>query len=71
MIEQDHRFIKRLVKPGLCFKFFHTAHRILLGYEMMNMVREGQIVGVEKLDILKRVQFIANLFMSIAWIASF
>lgn len=51
MIEQDHRFIKRLVQPGLGFKSFRIAHRILLGCEMMNMVREGQIVGVEKPDI--------------------
>lgn len=63
MIEQDHRFIKQLVKPGLNFKSFRTAYQILLDYEMMSMVRGGQIVGVEKPDILKRIQFIANLFM--------
>jgi transposase-like protein len=24
IVEQDHRFIKRLVRPGLGFKSFHT-----------------------------------------------
>jgi transposase-like protein len=32
LIEQDHRFIKRLVKPGLGFFSFQTAGRTLQGY---------------------------------------
>ncbi|MGV2831483.1 DDE-type integrase/transposase/recombinase [Myxosarcina sp. GI1(2024)] len=32
-VEQDHRFLKRLVKPGLGFGSFHTARRPLRGYE--------------------------------------
>lgn len=62
MVEQDHRFIKRLVKPGLGFKSFHTARRTLRGYEMMNMIRKGQIQGVEKGDISGQVKFIAQIF---------
>lgn len=31
-VEQDHRFIKRLVKPGLGFFSFETAWRTLQGY---------------------------------------
>ena len=41
LIEQDHRFIKRLVKPGMGFFSFETAWRTLRGYEVMNMVRKG------------------------------
>ena len=41
LIEQDHRFIKRLVKPGMGFFSFETAGRTLQGYEVMNMIREG------------------------------
>lgn len=45
-IEQDHRFIKRLTKPGMGFHSFNTARRTLRGYEAMNMIRKGQIKGV-------------------------
>ncbi len=34
----------------------------LRGYEVMNMVRKGQMRGVEKGDILGQVAFIASLF---------
>ena len=46
LIEQDHRFIKRLTKPGMGFFSFETAWRTLQGYEMMNMLRKGQVQGV-------------------------
>ena len=42
LIEQDHRFIKRLVKPGLGFFSVETAGRTLQGYEAMHMIRKGQ-----------------------------
>ena len=35
LIEQDHRFIKRLVKPGMGFFAFRAAWRTLQGYEVM------------------------------------
>jgi IS6 family transposase len=62
LIEQDHRFIKRLVKLGMEFFSFETAWRTLQGYEAMNMLRKGQIQGVEKGDSMKQVAFIASLF---------
>jgi len=62
LIEQDHRFIKRLVKLGMGFFSFGTAWRTLQGYEAMNMLRKGQIRGVKKGDSLKQVAFIASLF---------
>ena len=62
IVEQDHRFIKRRVKPGLGFKSFHTAIRTLKGYEMMNMIRKGQIEGIKKGAIGKQIKFIDNLF---------
>jgi transposase, IS6 family len=42
IVEQDHRRVKRLVRPGLGFGGFHTARRILAGYEAMAMIRKGQ-----------------------------
>ncbi len=62
LIEQDHRFIKRLVKPGLGFFSFETAGRTLQGYEVMNMLRKGQVKGVGKADLSGQVTFVARLF---------
>jgi IS6 family transposase len=62
LIEQDHRFIKRLVKPGMGFFSFETAGRTLQGYEVMNMIRKGQVRGVGKGDITEQVAFVARLF---------
>lgn len=61
-IEQDHRFIKRLVKPGLGFFSFETARRTLQGYETMNMLRKGQVQEVNREDSLSKAAFIAKLF---------
>jgi len=62
LVEQDHRFIKRLVKPGLGFFSFQSAWRTLQGYEVMNMIRKGQMQGVNKGDVTGQVAFIASLF---------
>src|SRR3989440_10870742 len=62
LIEQDHRFIKRVVKPGMGFFSVETAGRTLQGYEVMNMIRKGQVSGVGKGDISGQVTFIATLF---------
>jgi IS6 family transposase len=62
LVEQDHRFMKRLVKLGMGFFSFETAWRTLQGYEAMNMIRKGQIHGVDRRDILSQVMFIASLF---------
>ncbi len=62
IVEQDHRFIKRRVKPGLVFSTFLTAWRTIQGYEMMNMIRKGQIKGAGKGNIQAQTQFINGLF---------
>ncbi len=62
LVEQDHRFIKRLVVLGMGFFSFETAWRTLHGYEVMNMIRKGQMHGVGKGNILNQVMFIASLF---------
>jgi transposase-like protein len=59
LIEQDHRFIKRLVKGGLGFFSFLTAWRTLQGYETMHMIRKGQ---VEIGGIQDQVKFVDSLF---------
>lgn len=62
IVEQDHREIKRLVKPGMGFGSFNTARRTIRGYEAMNMLRKGQIKGVEKRAVTERVIFINQIF---------
>ncbi|MDV2996919.1 MAG: hypothetical protein N4J56_006624 [Chroococcidiopsis sp. SAG 2025] len=62
IVEQDHRGIKRLVKPGMGFKSFNTARRTIKGYEMMHMMHKGQILGVEKTAVQQRIKFIAKIF---------
>jgi transposase-like protein len=62
LLEQDHRFIKRLVKPAMGFFSFKTAWRTLQGYEVMNMIRKGQVRGVKEGDNRSQAAFIAELF---------
>jgi len=62
LVEQDHRFIKRLVKPGMGFFSFETAWRTLQGYEAMHVIRKGQMQGVKKGDSTSQATFIAELF---------
>jgi transposase-like protein len=62
IVEQDHRRIKRLVRPGLGFKNFMTASQTLAGYEAMAMIRKGQLVGAPANDMGAQRNFIATLF---------
>ena len=61
-IEQDHRFVKRYVNPGLAFGAFPTAPRTIQGYEAMHMLRKGQIEGLAKRDVLAQNRVINQLF---------
>ena len=38
IVEQDHRFIKKRVRPMLGFKSFYSAKRILAGIESVHMI---------------------------------
>jgi len=62
LVEQDHRFIKRLTKPGMDFFSFEPASRTLQGYEAMYVIRKGQVQGVNKGESLSQTTFIAGLF---------
>ena len=62
LVEQDHRFIKRLVKPGMGFFSIHTAWRTLQGYKVIHMMRKGQVQGANKGDCSSQRVFIAELF---------
>jgi IS6 family transposase len=62
IVEQDHRRVKRLTRPGLGFGGFWTARRTLAGFEAMAMIRKGQVQNVGGRDIRAQATFIAGLF---------
>jgi transposase-like protein len=66
IVEQDHRRVKRLVRPGLGFGSFHTARRTLAGYEVMAMIRKGQVRKVGGRDMRAQANFVAGLFQAAA-----
>jgi putative transposase len=43
LIEQDHRFIKKITKPMMGFKAFHSAKATIDGIETAHMIRKGQL----------------------------
>jgi putative transposase len=43
IVEQDHRAVKRIVRPMLGFKTFDCARRLIAGIETMHMIRKGQL----------------------------
>ena len=42
LVEQDHRFIKKIIRPMLGFKSEHSANATLEGIELHHMLRKGQ-----------------------------
>jgi IS6 family transposase len=59
IIEQDHRFIKRKVKPMLGFDSFETAEETICGIEIMHMIRKGQVEEIH--SVLSEVAFISKI----------
>ena len=66
IVEQDHRRIRRLIRPGLGFGGFWTARRTLAGYEAMAMIRKGQLRNIGGRDMRAQASFIAELFENAA-----
>jgi len=65
-VEQDHRNVKRLTRPGLGLGRFWTARRTLAGFEAMAMIRKGQVRNIGGNEIKAQATFIAGLFQSTA-----
>ena len=59
IIEQDHRFIKRKVRPMLGFGSLESAEKTIAGIEVMHMIRKGQVEGVQ--CVLSEVEFINKI----------
>ena len=59
LVEQDHRAIKRVTRPMLNFKSFRTARSILAGIELMHMIRKGQLILKDCIELSFADQFYA------------
>ena len=42
IVEQDHRFIKKIIRPMLGFKSFRSAKAVLAGIELMHRIHKSQ-----------------------------
>lgn len=52
IIEQDHRFIKKITKPMMGFKAFHFAQATIAGIEASHMIQKRQL-SEEKIPAYK------------------
>ena len=59
LVERDHRAIKRVTRPMLNFKSFRTARSILAGIELMHMIRKGQLILKDCIQLSFADQFYA------------
>lgn len=61
IVEQDHRFFKKITSLMLGFKWFQTTDCALNGIEAMHMLRKGQ-VDPEQSPVSSVAEFINHLF---------
>ena len=47
IVEQDHRGIKKITKPMMGFKAFHSADATLSGIELCRMLKKDQHINSE------------------------
>jgi transposase-like protein len=50
LIEQDHRTVKRIIRPMLGFQAFRSACITLQGIERMHMINKGQMSNPQSLS---------------------
>ena len=61
IVEQDHRAIKRRINAKQGFRSFEAAQRTIQGYEVMHMIRKGQVRWLPKGDVAGQVVFINQM----------
>ena len=59
LVEQDHRFIKKITKPMMGFKAFHSAKATIDGIETAHMIRKGQLTD-ENIPAYKQFMALAG-----------
>jgi putative transposase len=57
VIEQDHRAIKRIIRPMLGFKSFRSASITLQGIELMHMIKKNQLIMPDGQSLSAAEQF--------------
>ncbi|MCB1769502.1 MAG: DDE-type integrase/transposase/recombinase [Candidatus Competibacteraceae bacterium] len=68
-MEQDHRTVKRTVRPLLGFHSFRSARMTLQGIELLHRIKKGQMITVDGWDFSAADQFYslaASLRLAIA-----
>ena len=58
IVEQDHRAIKRRINAKQGFRSFEGARRTISGYEVMHMIRKGQVRWLLQGDVSGQVLFV-------------
>jgi transposase, IS6 family len=61
VVEQDHRGINLWVNASQGFRSFDGAWRTIQGYEVLHMIRKGQVMCLPKGDVLGQMQFIREI----------
>lgn len=59
IIEQDHRFIKKITNGMRGFKAFHSAEATLSGIELHHMLRKSQHIQSNELTIVEQLYGLA------------
>jgi putative transposase len=57
LVEQDHRAVKRIVRPMLGFKSFRSASITLQGIELMHMIKKDQMASDHNQNLSAAGQF--------------
>ncbi|NIB45169.1 IS6 family transposase [Pseudomaricurvus alkylphenolicus] len=57
VVDQDHRQIRKLFRATLGFKNFHCAQKTLVGFELMHMIKKGQMQQPEGFRLTAAEQF--------------
>ena len=59
IVEQDHRFIKKITKPMKGFKAFYSAEATLSGVELHHMLRKNQHQNSDNMTIFEQFNTLA------------
>ena len=60
IVEQDHRFIKKITRPALGYKAMHSASATLEGIELHHMLRKGQHLDAANQSIFEQFYALAG-----------
>jgi putative transposase len=60
IVEQDHRGIKKITKPMMGFKAFHSASSTLAGIELWRMLKKNQHANIANQNIFEQFYSLAG-----------